>query len=59
VPLTEAAALADSANHIVTVEDRGDWTSREVAAQIPADTNAIMFGVFRPAPAGSSCATLS
>lgn len=50
VPLTEAAALADPANHLVTVEDRGDWTPREVAARIPADTNTIVFGVFLAGP---------
>ena len=50
LPLTEAAALADPANHIVTVEDRGDWTTREVAAQIPADTETIVFGVFLAGP---------
>jgi hypothetical protein len=50
VPLTEAAALADPANRIITVEERGDWTSREVAAQIPADTDAIVFGVFLAGP---------
>jgi RNA polymerase sigma factor (sigma-70 family) len=50
VPLTEAAALADPANHIVTVEDRGDWTAGEVAAQIPPDTETIVFGVFLAGP---------
>jgi RNA polymerase sigma factor (sigma-70 family) len=50
VPLTEAAAVADPANHIITVEDRSDWTSREIAAQIPADTNTIVFGVFLAGP---------
>ena len=50
LPLTEAAALADPTNHIVTVEDRGDWSTREVAAQIPADTDTIVFGVFLAGP---------
>jgi bifunctional DNase/RNase len=50
LPLTEAAALADPANHIVAVEDRGNWTTREVAAQIPADTETIVFGVFLAGP---------
>ena len=59
VPLTEAAALADPANHIVTVEDRGDWTTREVTAQIPADTKPSCSASSWPAPAGSSCATRS
>jgi hypothetical protein len=42
--------LADPANHIVAVEDRGNWTTREVAAQIPADTETIVFGVFLAGP---------
>ena len=50
LPLTEAAAMADPTNHIVTVEDRGDWSTREVAAQIPADTDTIVFGVFLAGP---------
>jgi RNA polymerase sigma factor (sigma-70 family) len=50
VETTGAAALANPANHIVTVEDRGDWTSRQVAAQIPADTDTIVFGVFLAGP---------
>ena len=50
LPLTEAAALADSANHIVTVEDRADWIAREVAVQVPADTETIVFGVFLAGP---------
>jgi RNA polymerase sigma-70 factor (ECF subfamily) len=50
MPLTQAAALADPANHIITVEDRGDWISREVAAQMPADTNTVIFGVFLAGP---------
>jgi RNA polymerase sigma factor (sigma-70 family) len=50
VPLTEAGAAVDPANRIVTVEDRGDWTSHEVAAQIPADTSTIVFGVFLAGP---------
>ena len=50
VPLTGAAALADPANRVVTVEDRGDWTGREVAAQVPADASTIVFGVFLAGP---------
>jgi hypothetical protein len=50
VETTGAAALANPANHIVTVEDRGDWTTRQVAAQIPADTDTIVFGVFLAGP---------
>jgi RNA polymerase sigma factor (sigma-70 family) len=49
-PLTEAAEAVNPANHIVTVEDRGDWTTREVTARIPADTESILFGVFLAGP---------
>jgi RNA polymerase sigma factor (sigma-70 family) len=48
--LTQAAALADPANRIATVGDRGDWTTCEVAARIPADTESILFGVFLAGP---------
>jgi hypothetical protein len=50
LPATPGLALADPANHIITVEDRGDWTTREVAAQIPAATGTIVFGVFLAGP---------
>ena len=49
-PFTAEAALADPANHIVTLEGPGDWTSHEVTAPIPDDTNTIAFGVFLPGP---------
>ena len=48
-PLTAAAALADPDNHIVMADNR-DWTTREVTARIPDDTNTILFGVFLAGP---------
>ena len=45
-PFTAQAALADPANHIVTLEGPGDWTAREVTAPIPDDANTVAFGVF-------------
>ena len=42
-PFTAEAAPAD---HIVTLEGPGDWTTHEVSAPIPDDTNTIAFGVF-------------
>jgi hypothetical protein len=45
-PFTAEAALADPANHIVTLEGPGDWTTHEVTAPISDDTNTIAFGVF-------------
>ncbi len=47
-PVTAAQALADPANHVVTVE--GDWSSHEVTATVPADTNTVGFGVFLAGP---------
>ena len=49
-PMTVAQALADPANHVVTVQDRGDWTAREVTAPVPDDTNTVAFGVFLVGP---------
>ncbi|HWN60379.1 MAG TPA: bifunctional nuclease domain-containing protein [Streptosporangiaceae bacterium] len=45
-PVTAEAALADPANHIVTVEGPGDWTTYEVTAPVPDDANTVAFGVF-------------
>jgi RNA polymerase sigma factor (sigma-70 family) len=36
----------DPANHFAPVTGTGDWTRREVLAQIPPDANNIIFGVF-------------
>jgi len=49
-PLTEAGEAVNPANHIVIVEDRGDWTTRDVTARIPEDTVSILFGVFLAGP---------
>jgi bifunctional DNase/RNase len=49
-PLTAEAALADPANHIVTLEGPGDWTTHEVTAPIPDETNTVAFGVFLAGP---------
>ena len=49
-PFTAEAALADPANHIVTLESHADWTTHEVTAPIPDDTNTIAFGVFLAGP---------
>ena len=45
-PFTTQAALADPANHIVTLEGPGDWTTREVTASIRDDANTVAFGIF-------------
>jgi hypothetical protein len=49
-PFTAQAALADSANHIVTLEGPGDWTTHEVTAPIPDDANTVAFGLFLAGP---------
>ncbi len=49
-PVTAQVALADPANHIVTIEGPGDWTTHEVNAPIPDDTNTIAFGLFLAGP---------
>jgi RNA polymerase sigma-70 factor (ECF subfamily) len=51
-PMTVEAALADPANHLVTIEGHGDWTTREVTATIPAGTNTLAFGIFLAGPGG-------
>jgi DNA-directed RNA polymerase specialized sigma24 family protein len=49
-PFTAQAALADPANHVVTLEGPGDWTIREVTAPIPDDANTVAFGLFLNGP---------
>jgi RNA polymerase sigma-70 factor (ECF subfamily) len=49
-PMTAAQALADPANHIVTLEGPGDWIAREVSAPVPDDANTVAFGVFLVGP---------
>ena len=49
-PFTAQAALADPANHVVTLEGPGDWTTREVTAPISDDANTVAFGLFLAGP---------
>jgi RNA polymerase sigma factor (sigma-70 family) len=49
-PFIAQAALADPANHIVTIEAPGDWTTHEVTAPIPDDADTIAFGLFLVGP---------
>jgi hypothetical protein len=49
-PPTAQAALADPANHIVTLQGPSDWTTHEVTAPIPDDANTVAFGVFLAGP---------
>ena len=49
-PVTAETALADLANHVVTIEGHANWTTNEVTAPIPDDTNTVAFGVFLAGP---------
>ena len=49
-PFTAQAALSDPANHIVTLEAPGDWTTHEVTAPIPDDADIVAFGLFLAGP---------
>jgi RNA polymerase sigma factor (sigma-70 family) len=49
-PMTAAQALADPANHVVTLEGHDGWATREITAEVPADTNTVAFGVFLAGP---------
>jgi hypothetical protein len=43
---TLQAALADPANHVITLEGPGDWATHEVTAPIPDDASTVTFGLF-------------
>jgi hypothetical protein len=45
-PLTERAASDDPDNNIVAVPGDPSWTSHEVTARIPEDSNTLIFGIF-------------
>jgi len=49
-PFTAETALADLANHVVTIEGHANWATNEVTAPIPDDTNTVAFGVFLAGP---------
>ena len=49
-PFTAQAALADPANHIVTIANHADWTTHEVSAPIPDDADTVAFGAFLAGP---------
>ena len=49
-PMTAAQALADPANHVVTVEGHDGWITYEVTAPVPDDANTVAFGVFLVGP---------
>ena len=45
-PFTAEAALADPSNHIVTFASYADWSTHEITAPVPLDTDTIAFGAF-------------
>lgn len=49
-PPAQDAALADPNNKTVTITDGQEWTSRDITARIPADTDTLVFGVFLVGP---------
>ena len=50
MPLTERAAVDDPDNNIVTIAGDRDWTSHQVTARVPEDSNTVIFGVFLAGP---------
>lgn len=48
--MTSEVALTDPRNHIVTIDSHGGWTTHEVTALIPDDTDTVAFGVFLAGP---------
>jgi RNA polymerase sigma-70 factor (ECF subfamily) len=46
-PITDDAVFGDPDNNIVTIAGDRDWTSHEVEARVPEDTDAaVVFGIF-------------
>ena len=45
-PVTDDAVFGDPDNNIVTIAGAHDWTSHEVEARVPEDTDAVVFGIF-------------
>jgi RNA polymerase sigma-70 factor (ECF subfamily) len=49
-PVTAARALADPANHVVTLDGRDGWSGQEITAPVPDDADTVAFGVFLAGP---------
>jgi RNA polymerase sigma-70 factor, ECF subfamily len=49
-PRTEDAAVNDPDNHIIAIPGDRDWTSYQVTARVPDNSNLIVFGVFLAGP---------
>jgi RNA polymerase sigma factor (sigma-70 family) len=49
-PLTEQAAFADPDNNATPVANDSGWAPHQISAQVPADGEAIVFGIFLAGP---------
>ncbi len=49
-PMTAAQALADPANHVVTLDGGDAWSGQEITVPVPDDANTVAFGVFLAGP---------
>jgi RNA polymerase sigma-70 factor, ECF subfamily len=45
-PLTEQAAFGDPDNNATPVSNDPDWVSHQISARVPADVDAVVFGIF-------------
>lgn len=45
-PMTEQAAFADPDNNVTPLAGGPRWAQHQVAARVPADTDAVVFGIF-------------
>jgi RNA polymerase sigma-70 factor, ECF subfamily len=50
LPITRRAAVNDPANNLVMISGDRDWTSLQVTARLPEDSNSVIFGVFLAGP---------
>jgi len=49
-PLTEQAAFADPDNNVTPVAKDPAWAHHQVSARVPADVDAVVFGIFLAGP---------
>jgi bifunctional DNase/RNase len=49
-PLTEQAAFADPDNNVTPVANDPVWVRHQVSARVPADVDAVVFGIFLAGP---------
>jgi RNA polymerase sigma factor (sigma-70 family) len=49
-PLTEQAAFADPDNNVTPVANDPGWAPQQISARVPADSDAVVFGIFLAGP---------